>query len=208
MGTTKNTRWNQKRRGRSPARIQIRTLPTAPKTFAQNLLSNGSFETGDFTGWTTGGNFGDTFVESSPFYQYTAAQDGSFYAVLGPVGSDGTLSQTFSDTSGAQYSFSFWFASVGDNPSDFKVSWDGTQLLSLSNPNTGVAWSQYSYSVTGTGSDTIQFSFADNPGYMALDNVSVSQSGGTGTTPEPSSFILMGSGVLALGGMVRRKLSR
>jgi hypothetical protein len=77
---------------------------TAPKTFAQNLLSNGSFETGDFTGWTTGGNFQDTFVENTPFYQYTTAQDGSFYAVLGPVGSDGTLSQTFSDTSGAHYS--------------------------------------------------------------------------------------------------------
>ena len=181
---------------------------TAPKTFAQNLLSNGSFETGDFTGWTTGGNFQDTFVENTPFYQYTTAQDGSFYAVLGPVGSDGTLSQTFSDTSGAHYSFSFWFASVGDNPSDFSVSWDGTQLLSLTNPNTGTAWSQYSYSVTGTGSDTIQFAFRDDPGYMALDNVSVSQSGGTGATPEPSSFILMGSGVLAFGAMVRRKLSR
>ena len=30
MGITKNTRWNQKRRGRSPARIQIRTPPVSP----------------------------------------------------------------------------------------------------------------------------------------------------------------------------------
>ncbi len=181
---------------------------TAPKTFAQNLVNNGSFETGDFTGWTTGGNFQDTFVVSGAFGAYGGAQDGNFYAVLGPVGSDGTLSQTLSDTAGAHYTFSFWFASVGDNPSDFSASWDGTQLLSLTNPNTGSSYTEYSYSVTGTGSDTIQFAFRDDPGYMALDNVSVSQSGGTGTTPEPSSFILMGSGILALGGMVRRKLNR
>ena len=50
------------------------------------------------------------------------------------------------------------------------------------------------------GSDTISFNFRDDPAYIALDNVSVVQAGGTtttGTTPEPSSFILMGSGVLA-----------
>ena len=104
---------------------------TAPKTFAQNLVTNGSFETGDFTGWTTGGNFEDTFVETGAFYDYTGAQDGNFYAALGPVSTDGTLSETFSDTAGAHYTFSFRFASVGDSPSDFSASWDGTALLSL-----------------------------------------------------------------------------
>jgi len=180
---------------------------SAPATFAQNLINNGSFETGDFTGWTTGGNFEDTGVTSGAFYDYTGAQDGTYYAYLGPVSSDGTLSQTLADVAGAQYTVSFWFASVGDNPSDFSVSWDGTQLLSLTNPNTGSAWSQYTYNVTGTGSDTLTFAFRDDPAYMALDNISVTENTGQ-SVPEPSSLLLLGTGVLGLGGMVRRKLGR
>jgi hypothetical protein len=179
-------------------------LVGAPTLFASpNLLTNGSFETSDFTGWTEGGNFVDTMVVTGPFGSYSGAEDGQFYAVLGPVGSDGTLSQTFSDTVGAHYTFSFWFASVGDNPSDFSASWDSNTLLSLSNPNTGAGWTEFSFVATGTGSDTIQFSFRDDPAWMALDNVSVSQ--GTGTTPEPSSLLLLGSGLLAVGGVIRRK---
>ncbi|HUI84137.1 MAG TPA: PEP-CTERM sorting domain-containing protein [Candidatus Binatia bacterium] len=179
----------------------------APMVNAQNLLTNGGFETADFTGWTTGANFEDTSVTSGSFYVYTGAEEGTWYAVLGPVGSDGTLSQSFNDTAGAQYVFSFYLAAAGDDPSDFSAFWNGTPVLSLSDPNTGNAWTLESFMETGTGHDTISFSFRDDPAWIALDNVSVSPVS-TGTTPEPSSFLLLGSGVLALGGVVRRKLSR
>src|SRR5215469_11149603 len=178
----------------------------ATTAFAQNLVTNGSFETGDFTGWTLGGNNdGNTYVTSGAFYAYSGAEDGTFYAVFGSVGSDITVSQTLSTVAGAQYTVSFWFASVGDSPSDFSASWDGTPLLSLSNPNTGSNWTQFTFQVTGTGSDTLTFAGRDDPEWMALDNVSVTQNSGQ-SVPEPSSFLLLGSGVLGLGGIARRKL--
>jgi hypothetical protein len=186
--------------------VALVVLIVSAPAFAQNLVTNGSFETGYWTGWTTGGNFEDTEVVSSPFDGFEA-EDGNYFAALGPVGNPGTLSQTFSDQAGAQYTFSFYLGAEGDHPSFFSAMWDGTTLLSLTDPSIfNHQWQQYSFTEIGTGHDSISFSFQDDPGYMALDNIVVSSNGsGTGTTPEPSTFILLGSGVLALRGIARRK---
>jgi len=165
---------------------------------AGNLVANCGFETGDFSGWTTGGNFEDTEVVSGAFYDYSGPNSGTYYAVMGPVGSDGTLSQTLSTTNGEKYTVSFYFASVGDSPSDFSALWDGSPLpgLPLTNPDTGSAYTQELFSVTGTGSDTLQFDFRDDPAYMALDDVVVVAS--TSPVPEPGTVGMLIAGLGAV----------
>src|SRR5882724_10870417 len=60
---------------------------------AVELVTNGSFETGDFTGWTQVGNTGFGGVEC-PGAPFAGPGDGNCDAFFGPVGSTGGITQT------------------------------------------------------------------------------------------------------------------
>jgi hypothetical protein len=166
-----------------------------------NLLLNNSFQSGDFTDWNLSGNTGFTGV-SNGFDGYTGQDADGFFAFLGAIGSDAVISQTVSDSSGQAYTVSFWYNANGTGPSDFNASWDGTSLLSLPSPTSTNGWTLFSFTVTGTGSDTLSFGARNDPDYDALDNVAVIAT----TTPEPGTLALLGLGLTALIGIARRKV--
>ena len=137
-----------------------------------NLVTNGSFETDNFTGWTLGGNDGP-YGNLLQMYINGQAERGSFAAAIGSIGTDGTLSQTLQTTAGQQYTFSFWLANNHSGPDDFTAKWNGTPVLALTNaPAQG--YTEYTFTVTATGStSTLEFDARQDPSHWSLDNISV-----------------------------------
>jgi hypothetical protein len=163
-----------------------------------SLLVNGDFTNG-FTGWQLSASFTD--VLSQPYDGFSGI-GGATYALLGPVGADGSLTQTITDTPGAPLTLSFSLASDGGLANDFTAAFDATPLLALTNlPRQ--PWQTYTFTTTATGADALTFSFRDDPGYLALDQVSATQS-----VPEPSAVELyaFGISVVVAGRKLRKKV--
>jgi hypothetical protein len=88
-------------------------LFVGPAGAATNLFTNGSFETGNFNGWTVlNQGFTDT-PEVKGSVDGIAPEDGKYQAVLN--GSARQISQTVKDTAGENISFSFWYAGEIDD---------------------------------------------------------------------------------------------
>jgi hypothetical protein len=186
--------------------IALLALGTSVMAHAGNLVTNGGFETGDFTGWTLTGDTtltGVCSVNTCP--GGFAPQEGNFAAYFGPVGDTATISQQLATTPGQQYTLSFWLANpVGGTPNYFSVVF-GTAQFTLQNFGVAFGWQQFLLTDTASSSSTtLSFTFRNDPAYWFLDNVVVN-AGGQGTTPEPGTLVLFGSGLLGIAGVARRK---
>jgi hypothetical protein len=168
-----------------------------------NLLVNGSFETGDFTGWSLSGNTDLTTVQGR--VNGTDPEDGNFQVVTGALGSLNFISQTFSDVLGATYEVSLWEASEGGSPSEFKVAINGTTFTDIS-PLPMSGYAQFTFVFAGTGSDTLSIGNRNDPSFSFIDNVSVTSV--AGAVPEPSTWALFLLGFVGVGVAAFRKRRR
>ena len=162
-------------------------------------LVNGSFETGDLTGWTITGNAGFAGV-TCPGPSPIVAQ-GNCSAFLGAVGTLGFLNQTFTANPGDVVSFTFAWSTDGGTPSEFSVELDGAALFDVLNPAAIGMHFQTVSGVVGPGTThTLSFNERNDPGFIFLDSV-------TATVPEPASLGLMGVALASLG-FGRRRIAK
>jgi hypothetical protein len=166
---------------------------------AQNRLSNGGFETGDFTGWTLNSTDASLVIDASGdsglnsyIQAFQSTPDGgNFYALFTSSSVTSTLDQSFATTSGETYLVDFWLNDTYGNAS-LTVAAGATTLFNLSSTdaslqNQGWVLEEKSFVAAGPTTD-LMFSGNTASSFLGVDAVTV--------VPEPGTLAL---GFAALG---------
>jgi hypothetical protein len=171
-------------------------LAFAPVCFSQ--VANGGFETGGFSDWAISGSYACVASSACGGNSFDSNADpgphsGSYAAYLGgcsgysDCGGEDVLSQTLTTVPGQNYTLRFFLAAPTSGgtstPNSFTIKWSGATVGTITNL-TSDSYVEYSYSVTGSGSDVLEFDSSDYPTAFVLDDVSVGNSPGnvTGAT--------------------------
>lgn len=196
--------------------IAVASLAATGASAATELLTNGSFEDGDFTGWTVFSHPVSSVVSSAGGYH---AEDGTDFARLVGIGcvnckmpvSNGFLTQSVTDPYLDPITLTFW-ENVRKTGKSAKallvVKWGAaSSVLTKVHPTTvgdptSSGWQEYTATLTPTGgSDTLSFQWQTKPAHFyGLDNVQL-----LAAVPEPATWALMLVGFAGLGAMVRSR---
>ncbi len=180
--------------------------------FTNNLVSNCGFESGSLASWSgTATTASSNYVgvdNGDPFTSVATPYSGTYEAYLGNPASTVALTQTLATTLAGSYLIEF--ALLNDTSpaspytNSFSLLFGGSTLFSES----AVAASGYTlYSFLGStslASTPLSFVSRNDGGYFELDSVSVTAAA-TPVVPEPSSWLLLGTGVLGMARRVRRR---
>lgn len=189
-----------------------------------NLITNGSFELGDYsgnngswerlaagdtrlTGWTIGGlgvDWHNTY-ELHPSYNGNPAER-MIDLNLDGGGATGTISQTINTTLNSHYLLTFSMASPFEGVS-LNIHGAGVYDYALFCFETGtpLVWENKWIDFYATGSQTIiTFSSLNGDSYWGpvLDNIVLEEM--NNTVPEPVSLLLLGIGLAGIAGMRRK----
>jgi hypothetical protein len=156
----------------------ILSLISASSLCFGNIVMNGDFETGTFSGWT--------LSNADPFFTLVDTDlphSGQFAADLGAFPDDAFLTQLLPTVPGRIYALIYWLQNDGGVPNNFSASWDGVVLPGSEFFDVdGFPYTAFVFTgVPATSSSTLlQFSFEQGPAFWHLDNVSVT------AVPEPA----------------------
>jgi hypothetical protein len=188
-----------------------------------DLVANGGFTTGDFTGWTSSSdeNWYVNGIDTNP----GAPSDTGYAAYNGctgascndPVSGD-WISQPLATGASQTYTLTFFFdpgASSEDDggggidaiadasvitTTELDVLWDGSLVTGGQIVNaTSSTWEEYTFTglTASTTSTVLEFTGREDPDYLQLTDISVTADASP-TVPEPASLTLIGGGLLGM----------
>ena len=189
---------------------------------ATNLIQNGSFQSGTFADWTIGTTSNGTWGAGFPVV--TGWPLGGMNSAEGQVGEanfdgtqqGGTLTQSFVSSGGAATVSLDWLASApfagNADGGEFTILLNGTQIAQIDSGSinqgqmiNGVLMANANLKA---GANTLEIDVTRR--FISVANLTplqyVTGVDVEGSVPEPGSIILMGSGVLGLAGVLRRKI--
>ena len=176
------------------ALLAASSLCLAMPSAQANLITNGGFETGDFSGWVQSGYLENTGVSNS-----RCSHSGDYCAYFNSSVSDqpNILTQTFATQIGQSYTLSYWLKDIfldGDL-SSFSASIDNWATTLGDFGNGAFDWTEKSYSFVATSATTtLGFKAFNGPSLWYLDDVSVDAS----VVPEPGTLALLALGAAFL----------